>query len=87
MEFTLALVGNDNPRSTQGFPTFFEHDMPLHRRQCGGPVVNLDGALVGITVCPSEYGSMAIPSASIRELFQKLQSGSVTGTLDKPAYP
>ena len=85
MEFTLELAGKDNPRSIRGFPAFFEHDTPLHRRQCGGPVVDLDGALVGINVCPSEYGSMAIPSASVRRLYHELQSGSVTDTLDKPS--
>ena len=55
-------------------------DTPLHRRQCGGPVVDLDGNVVGITVCPSEYGCMAIPSASIRRIFEELKSG---GLIDK----
>jgi S1-C subfamily serine protease len=78
MTFELELAGKGNPRSAQGFPTFFEHDTPLHRRQCGGPVVDLDGDLVGITVCPSEYGCMAIPGASIRRLFDELKSGRLT---------
>ncbi len=73
LEFVLELAGKDNPRSTQGFPTFFEHDIPLHRRQCGGPVVDLDGDLVGVTVCPSAYGCMAIPSTCIRRLFEEMK--------------
>jgi serine protease Do len=84
MEFDLELAGKGNPRSTLGFPTFFEHDTPLHRRQCGGPVVDLDGNLVGITVCPNEYGCMAIPSASIRRVFEELKSG---GSTDKKEAP
>ena len=84
MEFVLELAGKANPRSTQGFPTFFEHDTPLRRVQCGGPVVDLDGDLVGITVCPGEYGCMAIPSVCIRQLFEELKSGGLTDKWDKP---
>jgi S1-C subfamily serine protease len=84
MEFNLELAGKGNPRSTQGFPTFFEHDTPLHRRQCGGPVVDLDGDLVGITVCPSEYGCMAIPGANIRRLFEELKSDRLTDKQEEP---
>jgi S1-C subfamily serine protease len=80
LELTLELAGMPSPRSTQGFPTFFELDIPLHRRQCGGPLVDLDGDFAGITVFAGEYGCMVIPSASIRRLFAELKPG---GSLDK----
>ena len=84
MEFSVELAGIPSPRSTQGFPIFFEHDTPLHRRQCGGPVVDTDGDFVGITVFAGEYGCMAIPGACIRRLLEELKAGGMTDKWDKP---
>ena len=58
------------------FPTFFEHDMPLPFRQCGGPVIDLDCRAVGITMYRGQYGCMAIPTASIQRLIAELESPS-----------
>ena len=43
------------------FPTLFEHDIPLSLAQCGGPVVDLSGKAVGMTMYRGAYGCMAIP--------------------------
>ena len=84
MELTVELPGGASRRSADGFPTFFEHDIPLRRSGCGGPVVDLDGNFVGITVFAGEYGCMAIPIAYICRLFEELKSGGSTDAWDKP---
>jgi len=50
-------------------PTLFEHDMPLLPNQCGGPVIDLNGKAVGITVFRGMYGCRAIPADCIKRLF------------------
>lgn len=84
MELRVELAGIRRPGSSRRFPAFFEHDTPIHRRQCGGPVVDLDGEFVGITVCPSEYGCMAIPATWIRRLLEELKTGGSTDRWDRP---
>ena len=66
------------------FPEFFEHDMPLLPSQCGGPVIDLDGRAVGITVFRGEYGCMAIPANCIERLLPELRTGKVPASGDGP---
>jgi serine protease Do len=66
------------------FPTLFEHDMPLSLSQCGGPVVDLDGKAVGITMYRGQYGCMAIPSDCVRRLLPGLKSGGLADRWIKP---
>ena len=32
------------------FPMVFEHDIPLLLDECGGPVINLEGKAIGVTI-------------------------------------
>jgi serine protease Do len=77
LSFSLALGAKPLTWSKPyaDFPTLFEHDMPLLPSQCGGPVFDLDGKAVGITVFRGEYGCMAIPANCIQRLLPELQSG------------
>jgi len=59
------------------FPTMFEHDAPLLARECGGPVVDLTGKAVGITIARGFYGCTAIPSDCIQRLLPDLKSGKL----------
>ena len=59
-DLILSLAAEIKPFA--GFPTFFEHDMPLTPDECGGPVVDLAGEVVGVTLYSGDYGCMAIPS-------------------------
>ncbi|WP_193214749.1 PDZ domain-containing protein [Luteolibacter marinus] len=55
-----------------GFPRVIQTDMQLNRDQCGGPVVDLDGKVVGIVIARADRTrSFVIPSASIVNLLSK----------------
>ena len=55
-----------------GFPAL-QHDTVLHPDQCGGPLVNLDGKVVGINIArASRVASYAIPADVVVPLIQEL---------------
>ena len=44
-------------------PVAFEHDIPLWLDECGGPLVGLNGKVIGITIARvGQHGCMAIPA-------------------------
>lgn len=58
------------------FPTVFEHNLPLGLDECGGPLVDLDGRFLGITIARvNDHGCMAIPANVIEELLPGLRRG------------
>ncbi|HTU91506.1 MAG TPA: trypsin-like peptidase domain-containing protein [Gemmataceae bacterium] len=69
------------------FPTFFEHDLPLTDRECGGPVVDLQDKALGITIARDAYGCSAIPADCVQRLLSELQSGRLAGNWVKPSLP
>ena len=59
-----------------GFPAAFEHDLGLAPEQCGGPVVNLRGEVVGINIARSgRVSSLAIPAATVRTVVAEMKAG------------
>lgn len=59
------------------FPFVFEHDIPLTLDECGGPIIDLDGKAIGITIARvAQHGCMAIPADCIERLLPILKSGS-----------
>jgi serine protease Do len=58
-----------------GFPIVLQHDSVLKPTDCGGPLVNLDGQVVGINICRAgRTESYAIPSEAVRPLLEKLKT-------------
>jgi serine protease Do len=78
----LSLVAE--PRPPVGLPTLFEHDMPLAPDDCGGPIVDLAGEVVGITVYSGDYGCMAIPGDCVKQLLPALKSSELIDKWIKP---
>jgi serine protease Do len=76
-EVTIRLEAEplSDSKPVTDYPIFFEHDMPLPFNQCGGPVIDLDGRVVGMTMYRGQYGCMAIPGASIKGLLAALLQG------------
>lgn len=61
---------------SEGYPTVFEHDLPLDAAECGGPVVGLDGKSVGVTVARvGGAGCMAVPADLVQHLLPALKMG------------
>jgi len=58
-----------------GFPDAIQHDTVLRPEDCGGPVVNLDGEVVGFNVARSgRTETYAIASAALPKLIEELKS-------------
>ncbi len=87
VELTLQLqpFGQPSSRIRDNYPTVFEHDAPVMPRECGGPIVGLDGKAIGVTIARiGTQGCMAIPADHVRELLRDLQSGALAKNWIKP---
>ncbi len=52
-----------------GFPMVFQHDTPLVPEQCGGPVTNLQGEVIGMNIARGgRVASYAIPGEHLQQL-------------------
>jgi serine protease Do len=68
-----------------GFPTILQHDSVLKPSDCGGPLVDLDGKVVGINIARAgRTESYAIPSETIQPLMLDLFSGKLAPPADGP---
>lgn len=67
-----------------GFPGAFQHDTVLKPRDCGGPLVDLDGRVVGFNIARSgRTESYAIPSSAIVPRLYDLMSGNLSPTQEQ----
>ena len=59
-----------------GFPAALQHDLFLKPFECGGPLVNLDGKVVGINIAHSgRTESLAIPGSTVTALLKNVSEG------------
>ena len=69
-------MGSRPSRRGKDFPRAFQHDMVLSANQCGGPVVDLDGNIVGINIARAgRVSNLAIPVDAVLDVIDKLKSG------------
>jgi serine protease Do len=85
-EFMNTLGGPLSKRSS-GFPAVFQHDTVLKPSDCGGPLVNLDGKVVGINIARAgRTESYALPADVVLSLLDDLKSGKLLPpTATRPA--
>lgn len=75
-EDVRSLMSGNLSRSRRGFPAAMQHDMVLEPGECGGPLVDLDGNVVGLNIARSgRIDSYAVPSAVVHELLRTVTSG------------
>jgi serine protease Do len=68
-----------------GFPVALQHDTVLKSREVGGPLVDLDGKVIGINIASSgRVDSYAIPSEVIQGLLPELMSGKLAPCIEEP---
>ncbi len=68
----MEQMGTELSLVRSGFPSVIQTDMQLDRDHCGGPVVDLDGKLVGIAIARADRTrSFVTPVKSIIELLAK----------------
>ncbi len=77
------LLGNPQERMGSalsnrrgGFPTILQHDTVLKPSDCGGPLIDLDGKVLGINIARAgRTESYAVPAEDVRRLLPELMSG------------
>ena len=63
------------------FPLVFQHDTPLVPEECGGPVTNLDGEVIGINIARGgRVASYAIPANHLQLLVREMLRPNVAST-------
>jgi serine protease Do len=57
-----------------GFPTALPHDVIIQPNQCGGPLVDTDGTVVGINIARAlRVTTLALPADTVQRLVQDLK--------------
>jgi serine protease Do len=71
-------MGSELSTRRAGFPTILQHDQVLKPHDCGGPLVDLDGNVVGINIARAgRTETFAIPGEVVRKLLPDLMSGKL----------
>ena len=76
MEDVRNMMSGALSRNRTGYPAALQHDMVLEPAECGGPVIDLEGHVVGLNIARSgRIECFAIPSITLIELLKKVDSG------------
>jgi serine protease Do len=63
------------------FPTVIECAVPFCSYECGGPVVDLTGRAIGVTIARvASHGGMVIPGDCVLKLLPDLRAGGLAGS-------
>ena len=75
MVFQEDITGPLSQRRS-GFPSAIQHDCVLRPNQCGGPLVDLDGNIVGINIARADrVSSLALTASVVQQRIEELKSG------------
>ena len=71
----LSASGGSLSERSRGFPLCLYHDAIIHPSDCGGPLLDARGAVVGITIARTfRHRSLAIPIAEVMKSWQEIQA-------------
>src|SRR5207248_718654 len=71
-------MGSELSSRRTGYPTILQYDAVVKPVDCGGPIVDLEGRVIGINICRAgRTESWAVPSEVIRPLLAELKSGKL----------
>ena len=71
-------LGGELSERRAGFPSAIQHDTVLAPSDCGGPIVDLDGKVVGINIARAgRVESFALPASLVRGVLPDLLSGKL----------
>ena len=69
-------LGSTLSKRRDDFPLALQHDSTLNANQCGGPVVNLDGQVIGINIArDGRVSSLTLPNEIVIPIVNRLKSG------------
>jgi serine protease Do len=75
----MNLLGGPLSTRRAGFRTAFQHDTILAPNDCGGPVVDLEGRIVGLNIARAgRVDSYAIPAAVVEQLVHSQPAAAAT---------
>jgi serine protease Do len=78
-EDPMVLMSGRLSRHRHSFFNVFQHDLVLAPEECGGPLVDLDGHVVGLDIARSgRVESLAIPAADLKNLLSAVTTGKFT---------
>ena len=76
MEDARNMMSGALSRNRTGYPAALQHDMVLEPAECGGPLIDLEGRVVGLNIARSgRIECFAIPSATLIDLLKKVDTG------------
>ena len=68
----MNQMGSELSETRTGFPLALQHDCPIEPDACGGPIVNLDGDVIGINIARAgRIKSYALPNEVILKLLSE----------------
>jgi len=68
----MSRLGAIPSRRADNFPAVFQHDAPLFPEQCGGPVVDLKGNVIGINIARNgRAATYAIPLENVQQIIRE----------------
>jgi serine protease Do len=71
-------LGQSLSKRASGFPAALQHDTVLKPNQCGGPLVGLQGKVLGLNIARAgRVVSYAIPGDVVVKLLEDLKSGKL----------
>jgi serine protease Do len=73
------LMGSELSGRRTGFPTYFQSDTVIRPKDCGGPICDLEGRVLGINIARAgRVESYSIPTEAILPLLGDLMSGKLS---------
>lgn len=80
----MNRMGSTPSARAEGFGQVIQHDTVLQNWQCGGPLVDLDGRVLGMNIARAgRVASYALPSDLVRSTYERLRSRAVPGASGK----
>ena len=81
--FQNAMGGALSGRRT-GFPMVIQHDTVIRPADCGGPLVDLEGRVLGVNIARAgRVETWALPGDVAMKVFQDLKAGKAGSTVSK----
>ena len=75
----MVLMSGRLSRHRNGFFNVFQHDLILAPEECGGPLVDLDGHVIGLDIARSgRVESLAVPASDLKALLATVTTGKFT---------
>jgi serine protease Do len=83
-ELMQNSMGSELSGRRTGFPAILQTDLVVDAKNCGGPIVDLDGKVLGISIARAgRVETWILPGEIIRPLLADLKSGKYAPTVSK----